>query len=186
MSRTKIDIVTALAETFGRKLSEPALKLYVAALCDLSDSEASRAAATATQRSKFFPTPSELIELSRTGGVSYEAQAVVAFQELEAALNASKPSVLSPLAQVVVRQLGGFQSLLTQPLERFYTWTRKDFCQIYATMARENPNQLCRLGSAGAEIAGALLDGRLKLIGREDTKAIEDGNRLKIAQLKGD
>jgi hypothetical protein len=181
MSKAKIDIVTAMAEAYGRCLSEPAAKLYVMALNGISDAEASRAAAIAIQRSKFFPAASELLELARTGGVSYEAQAELAFEELNAALYANKPSLMSPLVTAVVNQLGGFTTLRDLPLDEFNRWKRREFTTVYATLLRENPERVAALAGPRSEL-GTALGERLRLK-KPDTAAIEDKNRKLMENL---
>jgi hypothetical protein len=182
MSKTKIDIVTALAEAFGRNLSEPAAKLYIAALSGITDAEAKEACTIAVQRCKFFPAAAELIEFVRTGGVSYEAQAVIAFEQLDDALSANKPSTMSPLVAAVTRQLGGFALLHAMPLSELNTWKRKEFIAAYSAILRENPERLAALASPGSDIARALMDSK-RIPNREETAAIEDKNRKLLQQL---
>jgi hypothetical protein len=181
MSDVKIDIVVALAETYGRTLSDAAAMLYVAALSGLSDQDAQRAASIAVQRSKFFPSAAELIELASTGGVGFEAQAMVAFEQLEVALNQNKPSAMPPLVAAIVNQLGGFELLRTMPLADFNTWKRKDFLSAHATLCRENPERLAALAGPHSEIAGALELKRVPQ--RHEIAATEESNRQKILAL---
>lgn len=185
MSKTKIDIVTALAETFGRTLSAPAAKLYVQALCGLSDEQAKRAASIAVQRCKFFPAASELIEYAQTGGVGFEAKAILAFEELEAALGANKPSLMSPVVAAITNQIGGFALLRDMPLDQFNTWKRKDFIQAHVTLSKENPQRLLALASPHSEIAEAFAGSLKRIPSREDVRLIEARNRQALQALGG-
>jgi len=182
MSKAKIDIVTALAEAFGRNLSEPAAKLYIAALSGITDEQAKAACAVAVQRCKFFPSAAELIEFANTGGVSYESQALIAFEQLDDALTANKPSLMPPLVSAVVKQLGGFDELRTLPLSQLNTWKRKEFIAAYTSLARDNPDRVAALAGPTSEIAQAILK---RISGDSDRAAIEDANRRKLLQLKG-
>jgi len=182
MSKIKIQLATALAESFGRTLSEPALKLYVSALGGISDEAATNAAKICMQKCKFFPAASELIELATTGGVTYEAQALLAFEQLEVALNQNKPSLMPPLVAAVVRQLGGFDVLAAMPLPEFSTWKRKEFIAAYATLAKENPDRVAAIAGPRSEIAEALFTPK-RISSREDDRAIEDKNRKSLMDL---
>ncbi len=182
MSEAKLNAVTALAEMFGRKMTRPAVKLYVAALNCLDDKQVERAAVTAAEGRKFMPTPSELIELARTGGVSYEAQAAVSWEELERALNANQPSLMSPITAAVARQLGGFASLREIPLKEFSTWKRKDFLASYTTLSKENPERLAAITGPSSEIAKALQLNRIET--REQLEQRQEENRKKLLALK--
>ena len=183
MSKTKLDIITALAETFGRKLSEPALKLYIAALGGLSDEQATRAATVAVQSCKFMPAAAELIELAKTGGVSYEAQALIAFDELDKALSENKPSLMSPLTRAVSRSLGDWGDLREMPLKEFATWKRKDFIAAYTALVRENPERIAALAGPNSDIAQALVEGMIRrLPTREENAKTEDANRQKLLE----
>lgn len=184
MSIIKIDIITALAETFGRKLSAPAAKLYIVALAGLSDEEATRAATVAVQTCKFFPAAAELIELARTGGVGYETQALLAFEELNAALSQDKPSMLSPLTAAVARTLGTWGDLRDLALTEFHTWKRKDFIAAFISLARENPQRVAALAGPTSEIGAALASAIKRVTSREDEAAIEKKNRQQLQSLR--
>ncbi len=183
MSKRKIGVVTALAETFARKLSVPAAKLYVAGMAELSDEQAEQAAAIAVRRCKFMPAASELIEYARTSGVSYESQALIAFEQLNVALDQNKPSLMPPLVAAVVRQLGGFQLLYEMRLDEFSTWKRKDFLAAFTALSRENPERVAALASPQSEIGKALLGGLKLLLGREEVERTEQDNREKLMRL---
>jgi hypothetical protein len=179
MSKTKIDIVTALAEAFGRNLSEPAAKLYIAALGGITDEQAKAACAVAVQRCKFFPSAAELIEFANTGGVSYESQALLAFEQLDKALTENKPSLMPPMVAVIAKQLGGFDELRTMPLSQL-SWKRKEFLAAYASLARDNPDRVAALAGPTSEIAQAMLK---RIPTDQDRAAIEDANRRTLIGL---
>lgn len=183
MSKTKIDIVTALAETFGRTLSVPAAKLYVQALGGISDDDARRAVSIAVQRCKFFPSASELIEYAKTDCVGYEAKALLAFEELELALGSNKPSAMSPVTAAICNQLGGFALLRDMPIDQFNTWKRKDFISAHVTLSKENPERLLAIAGPRSDIAQAFGASLNRLPSREETQAIEDKNRKLLQNL---
>lgn len=183
MTESKINILTALAEVFGRKLEKAGARLYVAALSDLSDEQASQAAAIATRRCKFFPSPCELIELARTGGTSYEAQALVAFQQLENALDANNPRLMTSLVAAIARQLGDFEELRVMPLDEFRTWKRKAFLSAYVSLVKENPQRLASLEGPSSSFAMAVVEELATIPTRQQVEHTEACNRRLLVSL---
>lgn len=183
MSQRKAIAIGALAELYGRKLTEASIKMFVMASAGITDEQFERAAATIAQRSKFMPTPAEIIELARNDGVSYEAKAELAFEELERALDANKPSLMSPLTAAVSRQLGGFQALYATPLKDFRVWKRKDFLSTYVTLAKENPERLQAITGPQSEIAKALTSDLRRIPSRTDIADEESANRKRLLEL---
>jgi hypothetical protein len=181
MSRKKADLIIALAEAFGRPLTEPAVVLYVAALAEITDEEAKQAAGYSLRKCDYFPTAAQLIEIARTDGLGYEARALLAFEELDRALNVNRPSEMSPLVRAIANQIGGFAALRELSLEQFYTWKRKEFLLAFVALSREQPDRLAYLAGARSEIGVALSLRRLP--GREEQARIETSNRQKLTQL---
>lgn len=182
MSKRKKIAIVALAELFGRKLTDASLNLFVMAAGGLSDDQFERAAATVAQRSKFMPTPAELIELAKSDGVGYAAKAQLAFEELETALASNKPSLMSPLVAAVARQIGGFQNLYAMDLKEFGTWKRKDFLAAYETLIKENPDRVAAIAGPQSEISKGLLSLKT-LPSREQIAETEAENRRKLLSI---
>ena len=181
MSKRKKIAIIALAELFGRKLTDASVNLFVLAAGGLSDEQFERAAATIAQRSKFMPTPAELIELAKSDGVGYAAKAQLAFEELEHALSQNKPSLMSPLTAAVARQIGGFQQLWSMDLSEFGTWKRKDFLAAYETLIKENPERVAAIAGPNSELSKGLLT---TLPSREQIAEEEAENRKKLLTLE--
>lgn len=180
MSKRKKIAIVALAELFGRKLTEASVNLFVLASGGLTDEQFERAAAVVAQKSKFMPTPAELIEIASSDGVGYAAKAQLAFEELNEALAQNKPSLMSPLVAAICRQIGGFQILRAMDLNEFNTWKRKDFLASYETLIRENPQRVAAIAGPDSELSKGLLT---TLPSREEIAAVENENRQKLLAL---
>lgn len=176
--------VAMLCEAYGRTPTKATYMAYEAGLSGLDRQQIKSACLASLQQSrKFMPTPGELRELATTGGVTYESQAILAFEKLESALNENKPSLMPPLVSAVVRQLGGFDVLAAMPLSEFNTWKRKEFIAAFVSLAKENPERLAVLAGPTSEIGKALFEP-MRIPNREETRAIEDKNRQAILSLK--
>lgn len=182
MSERKENAIIAMAELLRHKLSAAAVRMFVAASAELTDDQFERAAAIVSTRSRFFPAPCDLIEIAKTSGVSYEAQAALAFEQLDNALTQNRPSLLSPITAAVARQIGGFQVLHAMPLSEFRTWKRRDFLATYGTLAKENPQRLAALAGPGSAIGAAMLQ---RVPSRDEIAAEEHANRQKLLAIKG-
>ncbi len=179
MSRRKLDVVVALAEMYHRELTEASIRLYVAGLSGLTDEQVEQAAGLAATKSKFMAAPVELIELARNQGVSYESQALLAYEELDRALSANRPDQMGTATAAVVRSIGGFDLLRQTPLSELNTWKRKEFIAAYLSLTKEDPDRLAALAGPGSGIA----IGFKAMPTREDIEKIEDQNRQKLASL---
>ncbi len=172
--------VWVLAATFNVEADDMLTEAYSIGLRSLTPAEIEQATAVAMQQCKWMPKPVELIEFARTCGLSYEAQAVVAFEELDQALLTNKPSGLSPLVAAIARQLGGFQALREIPNDQFFTWKRKDFLAAHTTLSKENPDRLAAISGPQSEIVKAM---KLKQIEtREQLRLREEANRRKLLE----
>ena len=80
--------LAVLGATFNREIDNILLEAYSVALRELTPQQIENGTAIALRSCDFMPKPAEIIEFARMGGVSYEAQAVLAFDELNAALTA--------------------------------------------------------------------------------------------------
>ena len=172
--------VQMLAACCRSETDEMILEVYAMALSDLSDDQLKLAVATLARTTKFMPSPAEIIEAATTSGISYEAQAALAFEELDQALGANTPSMMSPAVAAVARQIGGFQRLREIPLDDFNTWKRKDFISIYVTLAKENPGRLAAIAGPRSELSVAFASCLKRIPSKEDIALEEDENRKKI------
>src|SRR6185312_2832290 len=84
----RLDLVTALAEQFGRKNSEAGLVMFVNATLDVPVADLERAVMQAARESKFMPSPSEIRELAGIQFAKIEAsdRAIVAFAHVKKAV----------------------------------------------------------------------------------------------------
>lgn len=175
--------VAILAATFQVDADEMLLESYKIGLRELTPEQIEQATAIALRHNKFMPKPVELIELARTQGVGYQSQALLAFEQLEHALNENKPSLMPPLVAAVAKQLGTFSELREMPVEAFRTWKRKDFLAAYESLSRESPERLAAITGPTSSIVKALHDQMKKLPSREEVAAIEAENRQKLISL---
>ena len=173
--------VGILGATFGVEADALLIEAYSLGLSGLVASEIEYATGVAIQRCKWMPKPAELIEFSRTRGVSCEAQAAIAFEELDSALARNQPETMSPIVAALCRQLGGFHHLRTNTSNsEFYVWKKKEFLAAFISLSRENPERLLAISGEQSEIVKAL---RLKQIeSREQLKQREEANRQKLLE----
>ena len=72
---TIADIVTVLAEAFGRQSSKTMIAAYAMALDDLSDEQVLAAGRSLLRSTReFMPTPGQMREVAVTGGAGAEAR----------------------------------------------------------------------------------------------------------------
>ena len=165
--------------TFGRKPDAEILEAYARALRCLDDQQLARAFQAAIERGGAHPlSAAELLQLGRQGPDDADARALLAFEELERALDANKPSLMSPATAAVARSLGGFDVLWRTPIDEFNRWKRKDFLEAYATLVRTKPERLEALAAPNSELAVAFK----KLPTRAEPAQLERQNRQAVKQ----
>lgn len=134
----KTAAILALGELFGKQLSEPAVRLYLAAIRDIPADGIEKAAAEATSTLKFFPAPSELRELA--GDARPEDRAALAWEAVLRAIPSvggyRSPDFDDPLINATVRSMGGWVALCDQTIEQQDRFTRAQFLKTYAGLAR--------------------------------------------------
>jgi len=175
--------VGILAANFGRENDAMLLEAYSVGLSELTRQQIEQATAVAIRKCKFFPTCSELIEFARTSGVSYESQALIAWEQLQHALHQDKPSLMPPLVAAIARQLGGFNLLAEMPLTEFANWKRKEFLAAYVALSKENPERIAALAGPTSDIGAALAGGMKRLPSREDNEKTMEKNRRTLQNL---
>jgi hypothetical protein len=133
MSR-KLDIFMAMSEFYEKKFTETAIRLYFRALSDVSDSDFEHACGEHMRRSKWFPKPSELLELLH--GTAAKQAEIEAVQAWEAVLNTLKYYGAEALAKMegksgmAIRQIGGAERFRIAK-ETELQWLQKEFEKRY-------------------------------------------------------
>lgn len=174
--------VSRYLATFGRKPDTEIVAAYGMALRSLSDEQLVRAFRLAMEVGGAHPlSAAQLLELGRHGNRDdADAQALLAFEELERALDENRPSLMSPATAAVARSIGDFESLRTMPLAEFRTWRRRDFLAAYAELVRTRPERLTALAGMHSDIAVAFET----LPSREETERIEQDNRERLLRIE--
>jgi len=144
--------------------------------------------------SPFMPRPGQLRKLALDNGVSPEAEAIIEWHELDAALGRYFPKAvngrwvstdgsdmgLSPMCVAVAKSIGGFMRLKDMPLSELDTWKRKEFIAAYVAL-RKNPDRLIALAGPKSEIGSALLakmDEKLQVVMDDDARQLESQRQL--------
>lgn len=141
---TIADIVTVLAEAFGRQSSKTMIAAYAMALDDLSDEQVLAAGRSLLRSTReFMPTPGQMREVAVTGGAGAEARcdaAWLVFDKAVRMLGADKSvNFRDGLINATVRLLGGWQRVCALEGENFDKWLRKDFAAKYAGLLAQPP-----------------------------------------------
>jgi len=130
--------VSALAEAFGRELTDAGLTLWVRSLNDLAPESIEQAVMSAVQSSRFMPTVADIRELS--GVARHEDRAALAWVAVEKAvsrLGAYKTvNFDDPTINAAIRSLGGWPVVCGKPADEFEKWTRAEFVKTYAALSR--------------------------------------------------
>lgn len=133
-----VTMMNVLAETFNRSLTEGTLEGYWMAMSDLSESEMSAAAGRAVREIKFMPAPSELRSFVREAR-DLAAEAEIAWDAVRSAIDEIDWTVseinFGPVVNACVRQLGGWDALLTAKLSELNVWKKKEFLRVYELFA---------------------------------------------------
>lgn len=133
-----VQLVTILAEAFGKETSDPMIAAYRIGLEDVPTEAVKRAVTAAIRQSKFMPTVSELRELA--GEVRTEDRAVLAFAALDDAVRKhgyySTVQFDDPVLTATVRALGGWQKVCDVPEKEWFSFFRKRFVETYSAYHR--------------------------------------------------
>lgn len=146
-----VSAIGAMAELFGKQLTEAALELYARSVIDLGGAAVERAVSAAAVSCKFFPSPAELRDLAGRGQFRAADRAAMAFQALKEACSRygafRSPNFDDPLINATVRNLGGWTRACEMPVSEFDVWYRRQFCEVYEMFARlgATPEQSARL-----------------------------------------
>jgi hypothetical protein len=129
-------LMGVLCAAFGREAGEPTVQAFWFALGDLDIDALSRAVAEYLRTGKRFPAPADIRELA--AGTGDDAANTAWEQVLRLARNSRSAQHPDPIAEAVVKQLGGWLVLGQKDAEQLATWTRKEFLALYADeLARE-------------------------------------------------
>ncbi len=142
--KTIADVVTVLAEVFGRKCTETTIAAYVMALDDLSDEQVNAAGRSLLRSTReFMPTPGQVREVATTNGRGAEAACDAAWLVLDRAVRLCGPdksvNFRDGLINAAVRLLGGWQRVCALEGENFDKWLRKDFNDKYTMLLAQPP-----------------------------------------------
>lgn len=149
-------VMTMLAETFGRSLTDAMLDGYWLVLEDLPEEELRGAARKVLATQKFMPSPAELLAVARPPR-NPNADVVQAWQVVRRAIDKHDYLVATidfgPLVNAVIRNLGGWDTLCRATLPELDNpgWLRKRFDEIYKALATAEPTTL-----HGQPLEGAL------------------------------
>jgi len=126
-------LISGLALTFGRDISDVLLFGYWIGLNDLPYSQVESAVAKAMKQCRFMPTVFDLRELA--GIIAPAAQAAIAFGDVETALRTvgyyRSPDFEDTVINATIRNLGGWLRVCEMPAEEFDKWFRKEFERMY-------------------------------------------------------
>lgn len=160
--------VGALAEMFGRRLTDAALDMYVAALEGIPAEAIERAAQEMASTGDAFPPPARLREAA--GDARPADRATLAFAALERAIGEvgyyKSPNFDDPLINATVRMLGGWERVCEMPGEEFDKWYRKEFERTYQTLSRTGVGD-----EAAAPLVG--FHERTNLVGGHEVRSRE-------------
>lgn len=134
-----VELVAALAATFGREADKPMYVGYWLGLNDLSLDSIRTAATMAMRQNKFMPTVAELREFA--GDMRTEDRAAISFQALSRAVARfgyyNSVNFDDPVINAAVRNLGGWERVSSiESIEEWEKWFRKDFERVYVSLAR--------------------------------------------------
>jgi hypothetical protein len=150
MTNRKLDALTVAGVLFNVQLSEAVVLAYDMACNTLTDEQFERAVYVTMQTSKFLPKPVDIIEAAGVAPPSVEYKWRAAWMTVVHAVAVRRPSFVSPIAQAIIAQMGGYEVLSaahSYNLQEFHTWKRKEFFDIYADMALSDPQNVSELES---------------------------------------
>lgn len=134
----------ALGAAFNREITPDTLEAFGIGLADLEDGELQRAAVAAIRGSRFFPTPADLRAYAGKGGArQLKADAASAWERVQEALGTlgeEGGADFGPIANAVVRNLGGWSALWHEPFKAL-PFTRRRFEELYESFAESRPSQ---------------------------------------------
>ena len=145
--------IVMLCEGYNRRPTDATFAAYEVGLAGLSEADVERATATALQKLKFMPTPSELRELAGSGGSSFDTMAEHAWRDFSDAVRRLGPdhsvSFADGVTNAVIRTHGGWVRVCEMDGEEFAKWYRKDFLACYVRFCRDGCSEGLRAYHVG-------------------------------------
>ena len=137
------ELITGIAEVYGKPMSKAGMRLWWSALERFSDDEVNQALNDHVQdaeRGQFMPKPSDIVrKIEGTPGDAANA----AWAKVEDALRrvGGGPSWVfdDPKIHRAIQQIGGVAALSNCPTERDLTFLREQFCKRYASPQNQGP-----------------------------------------------
>lgn len=161
MKRQFAEMVTGIAEVYGKDISKAGLSIWWAALhrFDFDQVQAALNAHTSDpERGQFMPKPGDVVRQIE-GTPTDQAQA--AWAKVEHALRriGGGPSWVfdDPKIHRAIEQIGGVSALSNCPTEKDLTFLREQFCKRYASPQNDGPYP--------AKLIGWHSDGKPVMIG---------------------
>ena len=141
-AQRKTVAIMALAELYGRHLSDPGARMFVAALQDIPADAVERACGEAARASVRMPVPAELRELA--GETRLDDRAALAWTAVLKAVAAvggyRSVDFDDPLINATILSLGGWVALCEQTAREQDEFTRARFLKTYAAFSRTGVN----------------------------------------------
>ena len=140
--KTIVDMVTVLAEAYGRKCTQATFEAYVRGLGDMTDEQITTAGNAALRSPReFMPTPGQLRELAIGGQLSIEAMADSAWLTVNQAIDThgcgKSVNFRDGVINATIRIMGGWDRLGATPKDEFDKWLSREFKSTYARLVRE-------------------------------------------------
>lgn len=134
-------ILTATAELYGKDLNEMVIDLYYQTFQKYSINDISAAFTNHIKSSKYFPTPSEILEQLKGVGDDLEArslqQATTVWNAIARIGHGNSVRFKDPITAAVVKGVyGGWCKLASETKEAEQKWFIKDFTTYYQSYAR--------------------------------------------------
>lgn len=130
--------IMALAEVFGRNMTEAGAKLFVAALDGIQAEAVERATRTLATSVRGMPSPVEVREAC--GESKPEDRAVLAWEVVIRAIvevgGYRSPDFDDPVINGAIRILGGWPAICDQTIDEQDRFTRANFTKTYCTLLR--------------------------------------------------
>lgn len=147
MTKTqKVELIQALASTFGRECDDGMVLGYMLGVDDLSLAELKHAVSVAIRECTFMPAPVELRRLA--GKTSVEQRAILAWDAVcDAAgrIGSYSAVVFEDLViNATIRSMGGWPELLSRTGDEFDKWSRQEFLKTYVRLDGVSGAEQCR------------------------------------------
>jgi len=154
-NRTKFkEFMAGLGELYDKEITPILSKIYWKSLLPFSDSECEKVFNQIISTSKFWPKPSEFLEILKG---SEEDQATLAWLEVDRAVRRIGPLASvqfdDPVIHSTIEALGGWE-VLGNVSEYDWKWTRKDFIALYPVMAKKDKHPKRLIGQTERENLG--------------------------------